>query len=52
MTTIRIAVASTPRTTTLDDADPAAPAAIECVPETGLPGHRVDGQPAESNQPT
>ena len=48
--TIRIAVASTPLTATLDDAVPAAVAAIEeagrlgasivCLPETGLPGHR------------
>lgn len=50
MPTIRIAVASTPVTATLDDAVPAAVAAIEaagrlgatlvCLPETGLPGHR------------
>ena len=50
MSTIRIAVASTPLTSTLDDAVPAAIAAIEeagrlgarivCLPETGLPGHR------------
>jgi predicted amidohydrolase len=48
--TIRIAVASTPLTATLDEAVPAAVAAIEeagrlgasivCLPEAGLPGHR------------
>ncbi len=48
--TIRIAVASTPLTATLDEAVPAAVAAVEeagrlgaaivCLPETGLPGHR------------
>ena len=48
--TVRIAVASTPLTATLDEAVPAAIAAIEeaqrqgaaivCLPETGLPGHR------------
>ena len=51
MTTIRIAVASTPLTATLEEAIPAAMAAIEeagrlearivCLPETGVPGHRV-----------
>jgi predicted amidohydrolase len=51
MSTIKIAVASTPLTTTLVDAVPAAIAAIEdagrqgarivCLPETGVPGHRV-----------
>jgi predicted amidohydrolase len=51
MTTIRIAVASTPLTATLAEAVPAAVAAVEeagrlgarivCLPETGLPGHRV-----------
>jgi predicted amidohydrolase len=50
MGTIRIAVASTPLTATLDEAVPAALAAVEeagrlgarivCLPETGLPGHR------------
>jgi predicted amidohydrolase len=50
MSTIRIAVASTPLTATLDEAVPAAIAAVEeagrlgarivCLPETGLPGHR------------
>jgi predicted amidohydrolase len=48
--TIRIAVASTPLTATLEEAVPAAVAAVEeagrlgarivCLPETGLPGHR------------
>lgn len=51
MTTIRIAVASTPLTSTLDQAGPAAVAAIEeagrlgaaivCLPESTIPGHRV-----------
>ena len=55
MSTIRIAVASTPLTATLDEAVPAAIAAVEeagrlgarivCLPETGLPGHRVQGRP-------
>jgi predicted amidohydrolase len=50
MSTIRIAVASTPLTATLAEAVPAAVAAVEdagrlgaqivCLPETGLPGHR------------
>jgi predicted amidohydrolase len=50
MTTIRIGVASTPLTATLEEAVPAALAAVEgarrlgasivCLPETGLPGHR------------
>ena len=50
MSTIRIAVASTPLTATLDEAVPAAIAAVEeagrlgarivCLPEAGLPGHR------------
>jgi predicted amidohydrolase len=50
MSTIRIAVASTPLTATLDEAVPAAVAAVEeagrlgalvvCLPETTLPGHR------------
>lgn len=54
MSTIRIAVASTPLTATLDAAVPAAVAAVEeagrlgariiCLPETGLPGHRVQGR--------
>jgi predicted amidohydrolase len=53
MSTVRIAVASTPLTATLEAAVPAAVAAVEeagrlgarvvCLPETGLPGHR--GQP-------
>jgi predicted amidohydrolase len=51
MSTIRIAVASTPLTATLEEAVPAAVAAVEeagrlgaqivCLPESGLPGHRV-----------
>ncbi len=55
MSTIRIAVASTPLTTTLEAAVPAAIAAVEeagrlgarivCLPETGIPGHRVQGTP-------
>lgn len=55
MSTIRIAVASTPLTATLDDAVPAAVAAVEeagrlgarivCLPETGLPGHRDQARP-------
>ena len=54
MSTIRIAVASTPLTSTLGEAIPAAVAAVEeagrqgarivCLPETGLPGHRVQGR--------
>jgi predicted amidohydrolase len=50
MSTIRIAVASTPLTATLQEAVSAAVAAVEeagrlgarivCLPETGLPGHR------------
>ena len=55
MSTIRIAVASTPLTATLDEAVPAAVAAVEeagrlgarivCLPETGLPGHRDQARP-------
>ena len=55
MSTIRIAVASTPLTATLDEAVPAAVAAVEeagrlgarivCLPETGLPGHRDQPRP-------
>lgn len=55
MSTIRIAVASTPLTATLDEAVPAAIAAIEeagqlgarivCLPETALPGHRDQPRP-------
>jgi predicted amidohydrolase len=55
MSTIRIAVASTPLTATLEAAVPAAIEAVEeagrlgarllCLPETGLPGHRVQGRP-------
>ena len=54
MSTIRIAVASTPLTASLDEAVPAAVtavdeagrlgAAIVCLPETGLPGHRVQAR--------
>jgi predicted amidohydrolase len=50
MSTFRIAVASTPLTATLEEAVPAAVAAVEeagrlgarivCLPETALPGHR------------
>ena len=55
MSTIRIAVASTPLTATLAEAVPAAVSAVEeagrlgarivCLPETGLPGHRVQARP-------
>src|SRR5690242_4005169 len=55
MAALRIAVASTPLTATLDEAVPAAIAAVHeaarqgatvvCLPETGLPGHR--NQPRE-----
>lgn len=55
MSTIRIAVASTPLTATLDEAVPAAVAAVEeagrlgarivCLPETALPGHRDQPRP-------
>jgi predicted amidohydrolase len=58
MSTVRIAVASTPLTSTLDEAVPAAVAAVEkagrldarivCLPETGLPGHRGHGDVAEA----
>jgi predicted amidohydrolase len=57
MSTIRIAVASTPLLTTLEEAVPAAVAAVEeaarlgaaivCLPETGLPGHRMQPRPVE-----
>jgi predicted amidohydrolase len=50
MSTIRVAVAATPLTATLDEAVPAAVAAVEeagrlgaaivCLPEAALPGHR------------
>jgi predicted amidohydrolase len=53
--TIRIAVASTPLTTTLDEAVPAAIAAVDeagrlgaqvvCLPESALPGHRLQSRP-------
>lgn len=55
MSTIRIAVASTLLTATLEEAVPAAVAAVEeagrlaarilCLPETGIPGHRVQARP-------
>jgi predicted amidohydrolase len=55
MSTIRIAVASTPLTATLEEAVPAAVAAVEeagrlgarivCLPEAGLPGHRMQAGP-------
>jgi predicted amidohydrolase len=55
MATIRIAVASMPLTATLDEAVPAAIAAVDqggrlgaaivCLPETAIPGHRVQGRP-------
>ena len=55
MVAIRIAVASTPLTSTLDEAVPAAVEAVEeagrlgarivCLPETGIPGHRVQRAP-------
>jgi predicted amidohydrolase len=55
MSTIRIAVASTPLTATLGEAVPAAVAAVAeagrmgarivCLPETGLPGHRSQARP-------
>jgi predicted amidohydrolase len=54
MSMIRIAVASTPLTATLAEAVPAGVAAIEeagrlgarivCLPETGIPGHRVQAR--------
>jgi predicted amidohydrolase len=54
MSKVRVAVASTPLTATLQEAVPAAVAAIEaagrsgarivCLPETGLPGHRVQAR--------
>ena len=54
MSTVRVAVASTPLTATLDEAVPAAVAAVEvagrlgarivCLPESGLPGHRVQAR--------
>ena len=52
--TVRIAVASTPLTATLEEAVPAAVAAVEeagrlgavivCLPETAIPGHRVQNR--------
>jgi predicted amidohydrolase len=59
MSKIRIAVASTPLTATLAEAVPAAVAAVEeagrlgaaivCLPETGLPGHRMQKRPVEDS---
>jgi predicted amidohydrolase len=58
MSKIRVAVASTPLTATLADAVPAAVAAVEeaarqgaaivCLPETGLPGHRMQKRAVEN----
>jgi predicted amidohydrolase len=58
MSKIRVAVASTPLTTTLAEAVPAAIAAVEeagrqgaaivCLPETGLPGHRMQKRAVEN----
>ena len=55
MSTVRIAVASTPLTATLDEAVAAAIEAVEeagrlgaaivCLPEAAIPGHRVQGRP-------
>jgi predicted amidohydrolase len=52
---VRVAVASTPLTATLEEAVPAAVAAIEqaarlgaaivCLPETAIPGHRCQARP-------
>jgi predicted amidohydrolase len=54
MSTIRVGVASTPLTATLEEAVPAAVAAIEeagrlgaaivCLPEAAIPGHRVQAR--------
>src|SRR4051794_17371812 len=53
--TVRVAVASTPLTASLDEAVPSAIAAVEeagrlgaallCLPETALPGHRSQSRP-------
>ena len=61
MSTIRIAVASTPLTATLDEAVPAAVTAVTeagrqgarivCLPETGLPGHRDQARPVPDVSP-
>jgi predicted amidohydrolase len=58
MSTVRIAVASTPLTATLDEAVAPALAAIEeaarqgarivCLPEAILPGHRMQTRPVEN----
>jgi predicted amidohydrolase len=55
MSSVRIGVASTPLTATLDEAVPAAVAAVSeagrlgarivCLPETALPGHRDQARP-------
>src|SRR5882757_1018233 len=55
MSTIRIAVASTPLTASIADAVSAAVAAVDeagrqgarivCLPESGIPGHRVQAAP-------
>jgi predicted amidohydrolase len=57
MSKVRVAVASTPLTNSLEEAVPAAIAAVEeaarlgaaivCLPETGLPGHRDQKRPVE-----
>src|SRR5436190_20147705 len=57
MSTVRIAVASTPLTATLDEALPPALAAIDeaarqgarivCLPEAILPGHRMQARAVE-----
>src|SRR5215831_10331965 len=57
MSKIRVAVASTPLTATLAEAVPAAVAAVEeagrlgaaivCLPETVLPGHRMQARAVE-----
>jgi len=57
ISTLRIAVASTPLTATLAEAVPAVIAAIEaagksgarilCLPEAILPGHRMQKRPVE-----
>src|SRR6516162_1807915 len=62
MSKIRVAVASTPLTATLAEAVPAAVAAVKeagrlgaasvCLPETGLPGHRMQkGAIEDASQP-
>src|SRR5262249_37064671 len=61
MEPIRIAVASTPLTARLEEAVPAAVAAVDaaaragarivCLPETGLPGHRCQARPVPEATP-